>query len=475
MVCRNLVLLLLTQVVFTQVVPYPNPAISYTNLVDTVKQSTFLIDSLTDSLRELGWEYVFPNDTGFKFIGQHACFSVDANEPRVFKNTDGKSCLLTTKKKYSRYMLRAQIRHFDEVDGVLQDVDVNGATWTSNNSGILYHIYSERTCNENSFLAPSMEFQGKVTDFGTLIIVWHVGSSLNVHLPAGNDTLIRFGVTENKCGGSNLGTSGGPNPGIHSVRPFGKPGKHFYVPNRWNVMELRSYSKDSAIHFVNGSRLFKIVNFQDLNNDQYTLPNGEIRGNFGFQGEGAPVFFRNMIVNELNENNEPLCGSHEGSGRDWSPILGRCVDESVCQSAGLSWVPDMKQCVDLCGSHEGSGRDWSPILGRCVDKSACQSAGLSWVPIIKQCVESMLDTTEHNITSVSSQEYFGNLEIVQNAQKFTVNFGHPFKLKVFNIHGDLLQVHKVNSNQSFKISQKGVYYFKIESDQYSQVKKVNVL
>ena len=41
----------------------------------------------------------------------------------------GGACLLKTKKESSRYILRAQVCHFDEVGGEILDVPIDNLTW----------------------------------------------------------------------------------------------------------------------------------------------------------------------------------------------------------------------------------------------------------------------------------------------------------------------------------------------------------
>jgi len=147
-------------------------------------------------------------------------------------------------------------------------------------AGILYHVW-----NPDKVWPGSLEYQVQETDTGDLIFIdsggtfFHEPGDPKRYLPESEGGLARFGLARNTWQ-------------LVAKRKVADRNEG------WNTAEIIVRGGKSAEHLVNGESLLRLSNFVRPEGDG-TVP--LTSGKISLQFEGAEIFYRNIVIRELDE------------------------------------------------------------------------------------------------------------------------------------------------------------------------------
>lgn len=147
-------------------------------------------------------------------------------------------------------------------------------------AGILYHVW-----NPDKVWPGSLEYQIQETDTGDLIFIdsggtfFHEPGDPKRYLPESEGGLARFGLARNTWQ-------------LVAKRKVADRNEG------WNTAEIIVRGGKSAEHLVNGESLLRLSNFVRPEGDG-TVP--LTSGKISLQFEGAEIFYRNIVIRELDE------------------------------------------------------------------------------------------------------------------------------------------------------------------------------
>jgi Domain of Unknown Function (DUF1080) len=203
-------------------------------------------------------------------------YSVDDGVIHVYKNypdsfgmkvnKNATHGLFYTQKKYSRYILRFEYKWGKKI--------FNNFHQFQYDAGCYYHVFNDKIWPEGiEYQVRYNHVTGKnhTGDFwaSNTLFQWYADTAKNQFLP-----LEKSGVAIAKRSGEHRGADV----------------PHHALDNQWNTCEVIVMGNQYAIHKLNG----KLVNYAT------DLSVGE--GIIGFQSETAEIFYRNIMIKELNES-----------------------------------------------------------------------------------------------------------------------------------------------------------------------------
>lgn len=199
---------------------------------------------------------------------ENGVIHVFKNFPDSFGMTVNKNAthgLFYTQKKYSRYILRFEYKWGKKI--------FNNFHQFQYDAGCYYHVFNDKIWPDGiEYQIRYNHVTGKnhTGDFwaSNTLFQWYADTAKNQFLP-----LKKGGVAIAKRSGEHRGADV----------------PHHALDNQWNTCEVIVMGNQYAIHKLNG----KLVNYAT------DLSIGE--GIIGFQSETAEIFYRNIMIKELNE------------------------------------------------------------------------------------------------------------------------------------------------------------------------------
>jgi hypothetical protein len=260
---------------------------------------------VTPEQKDSGWVSLFDGTTLKGFFTQfgskidtnpelHAsAFSAKAADTSIAA-TGSPIGVLTTKKDYSHYRVRAWIKF--------------GRTGnTGDNAGMLYHV--QRNSPLLGGLYPrSVEFQGQKRGIGE---TWTIGNVwVNIKVKSATARPPQYSETGTEM---SIGNAQGRQCLGSSVP---------YQDGQWNIMDLTVRGSDSATHTVNGTVVLRMRKMRWSEPDSPTdMSHPLANGGISFQSEGAPVAYTHLMIMELDpQTGKPIHAKPVPVGLPQPPI-----------------------------------------------------------------------------------------------------------------------------------------------------------
>jgi hypothetical protein len=240
-----------------------------------------------------GWDiYIGPLYDSIKkdFTGEPIGLNKDPHHVFSVVNKDGQPAIrvsgenyggLSTTQEFSNYHLRLEFKW-----GQLKWVPKRNS---KRDSGILYHAVGLHAADW-FFWMRSQEFQIQEGDCGDY---WGCGGAF-ANIPA-------MQIGENKFMYSSGGTplqfrDNGPN-GRNCIKSFDAE-----KPGEWNTIDLYCF-EDTSVHMVNGKVVMVLYKLRE---PQGTSDKALTKGKIQLQSEGAEVFYRNIVIENITSPGEIL-------------------------------------------------------------------------------------------------------------------------------------------------------------------------